>query len=321
MAGPLWELLLWVCQNPPEMEFDHFKNDWEVLVEKIDRLRHVTSEQFNSAAIAEELLTRVMASFQRIGREDLVRPELAVSGTYVRAEAPAVAMFGGLNANLSSSDIVTLRDALVKAAGGVPSKELSALFYSAPLRMKPWQDGYQLADDFLEQLTDEGLAFLSEGFVDVEGICKHLSIKIIRRNLDTETIRGVALAGDHFSPTILINNSVPSNRARAGRRFTIAHELGHILFDQSRARRLAHTSGSWAAPGIEKRANAFAAWLLMPPNLLGNDVATDRDTIKTLASRIKVPDSALVEHLYNLGFIAETERQNLRVVMRGLAIH
>ena len=48
----------------------------------------------------------------------------------------------------------------------------------------------------------------------------------------------------------------------------IGHELCHLLHDRSFGSRLVIVSGPWAPRAIEQRANAFAAWLLMPPSLV-----------------------------------------------------
>lgn len=77
--------------------------------------------------------------------------------------------------------------------------------------------------------------------------------------------RGVAFAGSDLKPTILVNIDNLKNKDKSGIRLTLAHEFCHILFDQSRARSLEHSSTPWASPSVEQRANAFAAMLLMPP--------------------------------------------------------
>ena len=104
--------------------------------------------------------------------------------------------------------------------------------------------------------------------------------------------------------------------SHCGKRFTIGHELCHILFDRTRARRIAHVSGAWAAPGIEKRANAFAACLLMPRDLvvrnLEHGARIDVEETGRLAAHLRVNESPLVEHLFNIDLIDHGEREQLR---------
>jgi Zn-dependent peptidase ImmA (M78 family) len=321
VAEPLWQLLHWVTENPPTLDEPSFVSDWKCLTEKIDVLNDIAPERFNAAEVAETLLARVRASFREKGRDDLLEPQLDPGRRYVKAEAPAVAMFGGLSVDLSDLDIAVLRDALIAAFNGRTAEPLRSLVEDAPLRSIPWQDGYDLADDLLDQLEDRDCDLTPEGFNDIRSLCHYLGIVLDEKRLDTDTIRGVALAGEEFAPTILMNTRSAYNYNEDGRRFTIAHELCHILHDQSRARRLAHASGPWAAPGIEKRANAFAAWLLMPPRLLQRHMdpgaRVDADRLRAVAKAMKVADSALAEHLFNLDLISETEREELRSAVRN----
>jgi Zn-dependent peptidase ImmA (M78 family) len=133
--------------------------------------------------------------------------------------------------------------------------------------------------------------------------------------LKTSTIRGIAIAGSGYSPTILVNNTSDYNVNEAGKRFTLAHELFHLLYDRGFARRVTHVSGPWAPPSIEKRANAFAAMLLMPRSLVRRSLGAgrvDANTVASAANTLQVGISALVEHLYNISMIDETTRDSLR---------
>jgi Zn-dependent peptidase ImmA (M78 family) len=302
------------------LETPAFQADWKALVKKIDALDRIEPERFNAADIAEALLARVRASFQEKSREDLLTPKLSRNARYVISEAPAVAMFGGVSVQLSDADIAALRDALIAAANGAASDQLGRLVENAPLRGKPWQDGYDLAEDFLDRLEEDRIAVAPEGHCDVRALCEQLDITINQKDLNTESIRGVALAGEGYSPSILVNTRSSYNSSENGRRFTIAHELCHILHDQSRARRIAHASGPWAPPGVEKRANAFAAWLLMPPRLLhqhlGMELKMNVDRLHAIAGALHVADSALIEHLFNISLIDEVERDDLRTTVR-----
>jgi Zn-dependent peptidase ImmA (M78 family) len=113
----------------------------------------------------------------------------------------------------------------------------------------------------------------------------------------------------------VINRTSDYNSTDHGKRFTLAHELFHLLYDRTRARRIAHISGPWAPPGVEKRANAFAAMFLMPRSLLDRFFPGERIDIGTVldaANSMRVGTSALVEHLYNTSMIDESMRDHLR---------
>ena len=119
---------------------------------------------------------------------------------------------------------------------------------------------------------------------------------------------------------IVLNLTSAFNLNSGGRRFTIAHELCHIVHDRGRARRVAHVSGPWVAPGVEKRANAFAAMLLMPRSLLLSlqPRAGFRDigNVMNVAEQLQVNEPALIEHLYNMDFIDDWDRERLKGALR-----
>ncbi|MGA2127769.1 MAG: ImmA/IrrE family metallo-endopeptidase [Xanthobacteraceae bacterium] len=326
VAAPLWEALLWTVDNPPPLEAS-FREDWEDLCRKVDSIKHLGPRDFESAVIAEELLSRVCASFARIHEEEFLDEGLHPGRPFIDVFSPAVAMFGGVRPELSNEDVDALRDALVSAKGGEDSPGLRALVRDRrhlPIGGVPHEDGYKFAEDTLDDIENDFGDVALAGFVDIRAICERLEIEIDEKELTTDSIRGVALAGEGFRPKIIVNLTSVFNRNEDGKRFTIAHEVCHILFDRSRARRIAHTSGPWAAPGIEKRANAFAAYFLMPRQVMSKNVASTADfddaaAIRQLANRLRVSESALVEHLYNLDFIDEVRREKLRSAVRPLS--
>ena len=171
-----------------------------------------------------------------------------------------------MSPDLGAHDVEYLCDLIAEAQGGSDSAELAGLVASrhdSALHV-PYQDGRRFADDLLEDMAPT-----DEDFVDVRAMCSRFGIDVQETTLETDSIRGLAVAGTDFSPRIVINRTHHFNRNESGKRFTIAHELCHVLFDRTRARRVTHaSSGPWAAQGIEKRANAFAAYLLMPRALV-----------------------------------------------------
>jgi Zn-dependent peptidase ImmA (M78 family) len=221
-------------------------------------------------------------------------------------------MFGGVSPEIGAQDVSTLVALLAAQAGGQESSKLLELVdpnVGAPLTA-PFEEGYDLAEDLLETLGLPGNAS-----ADIRSILSCLNIKVVERSLQTSTIRGAALAGTGYAPALVVNKTSLYNESEAGRRFTLAHELFHLLYDRSRAQRIAHASGPWAAPGVEKRANAFAAMLLMPRDLLRRCTPLHQlthDAVLTAAETMQVSASALIEHLYNTSMIDEFKRDELR---------
>ena len=313
VARPFWDVLQWVVAHPPEIQ-EVYREEWTSLSERVKGLNRIDPALFDRANVATEVLDSARDAFSSINRMDLFDDRRSANDLFVEEFSPAVAMFGGMSSALALPDIKTLRDTLVDRFPGQDNEELSELVRTReglPLGT-PYQDAVWFAADLLEDLDEPG----DQDFVDVHAICERLEISIEEIQLLNDSIRGVALAGEGLSPKILINVSHPYNNNDGGKRFTVGHELCHILFDRSRARRITHISGSWAPPGVERRANAFAAYLLMPRGLVMKHlpVETKPDTtqIRRLSGAMKVNESALVEHLYNLDLIDDVEREKLR---------
>jgi Zn-dependent peptidase ImmA (M78 family) len=109
-----------------------------------------------------------------------------------------------------------------------------------------------------------------------------------------------------------------SRKGKLVERFTLAHELCHLLLDREWGEEVAVASGPWAPLAVEQRANAFAAAFLMPSRLLREAVAAltrpidEPGSMLILANRLRVSTSSLVDRLYNLGEITLEDRIRLR---------
>lgn len=315
VARPLWDMLIWIRDNPPALHDNAFEADYRELVFKIEQLSDLQIIDYQRADISDRLFDRVQRAFQDLPQRELFDPVVHGSAPFVVSKSPAMAMFGGIDVDISESDVTALRDILVRATDGETGHLLQELVENATLAGKPWQNGYQLADNLLDNLEDSHFTVLPADHVSISGICREFGIEVIDLELETDSVRGVALAGTGLKPIIVVNESSIYNGNEKSRRFTVAHELCHILHDQSRARKLAHISGPWASPAIEQRANAFAAWVLMPRALLmaslveGEDFG-DIESVRRVADRIRVTDTALIWHLYNLGFIHDSQRES-----------
>lgn len=91
--------------------------------------------------------------------------------------------------------------------------------------------------------------------VNVTRVAEGLGVVVVRRDLGTEAQDGVSLAGAGSPAVTIVDHALPGDRAR----FTLAHELGHLLLH----------GGCWALDldpdEAEREANRFAACLLLPP--------------------------------------------------------
>jgi len=231
----------------------------------------------------------------------------------------ATLMFGSVSPTIGAVDVSVLFGKLVTlyAQEGDP-QELSRLVRAEPLERydeRAWEQGYRLAEGVLDDLA---LSDQESDWIDVDKLYQQLGIRVEEIALSDADIRAVAIAGSYHLPAALINIKHDTTHWRSGRRFTLAHELCHILFDRGYGTKLALASGPWAPRDLERRANAFAAMLLMPPDLLAKVVQSldiplaSLDGIYAVAHRLRTSLTATLEHLYNLGFIDESVRDRIR---------
>jgi Zn-dependent peptidase ImmA (M78 family) len=236
-------------------------------------------------------------------------------GLVLTGSCQAALLFGSVAPTVSEKDVRTLAQVLIEQyqSATVQRSRLEALTEEVPLdpAMRAWEQGYELAESLHELLR------LSGEPVDIRGLIEDLDISVVDRELEDSTVRGCSIVGPQHKPTIVMNRGSRYAATEVAVRFTLAHELCHILFDRSHGRRLAIASGPWAPRGIERRANAFAAMFLMPSALVQRAVAdspdpiTDLNGVAAVAQRLNVSRRAVIEHLYNLTLMAEAARDEL----------
>jgi Zn-dependent peptidase ImmA (M78 family) len=134
---------------------------------------------------------------------------------------------------------------------------------------------------------------------------------------------GASIVVKHFNNEIsglLLRNgteaiiAVEKDQPPARKRFTVAHELGHLMLHQGKELRvdtkfrvnLRSPESSTAEDVEEIESNAFAAALLMPEAFLKKDVLglvldiDDAELISALAKRYEVSAQAMTLRLVNL---------------------
>ena len=266
---------------------------------------------------------RQIAAFSRAQRCEL----LATSGNsrlVVEGSCHAALMFGTMAPSVTRSDIMVLAESLLRltSPGGDP-EPMASRCRAEPIGDSdelPWQQGYALAEELQNDLDGR----VDGERVDVEAILDHLGVEVTDANLSDGAIRGVAIAGPRHRSGIVWNRNNHFNADARGLRFTLAHELCHLLFDRSAGQRLAVASGPWAPPSLEQRANAFAAMLLMPTEAVRTVVAGMNEPISTgqgissVADRLQTGFSATLWHLRNLGFVDDGSRQRIEAERQRL---
>ena len=244
--------------------------------------------------------------------------EVSESPLVVTGSCQAALMFGSFAPDIREQDVLNLARTMVDLYSPQGDSEaIRTVCHATPIEeplYPAWSQGYELAEE-LHQHFDG--AFVQDEFVDIDGLIETLGVTVEELELSDHGVRGVSVAGPQHRPGIVINSRHVANADSAGRRFTLAHELCHLLFDREAGRRLAIASGPWAPRDIERRANAFAAMLLMPVSLVQRAVSrltvplATREGVTMVRDRLQVGRSSVLSHLKNLGFIDETDRQRI----------
>jgi Zn-dependent peptidase ImmA (M78 family) len=165
------------------------------------------------------------------------------------------------------------------------------------------------ADLLINSLEIDGLA------VDVRRIARHLGARVFEMDLDD--VSGMLISRPASPPCIIVN----ATHHEVRKRFTIAHELGHLyLRHQAQHGAQVHVDrGNYISfrnkrseagtDSIEIEANQFAAVLLMPTALMRSEAdKIDRhrlmdDHVEDLACRFQVSLQAMTIRLNALGLL------------------
>ncbi len=151
--------------------------------------------------------------------------------------------------------------------------------------------------------------------VPVDKLARALGARLSFQPADDDDVSGM-LYRDGTRTIIGVNAA----HAKTRQRFTIAHEIGHlilhpgrpIILDKLVRVNLRDSASGRASDSEEIQANQFAASLLMPRDLVLTEVRgllarrarlSEEDFIQTLASRFDVSPEAMGYRLTNLGIL------------------
>jgi len=236
----------------------------------------------------------------------------------VLVEAQVALLFGSLSPTLGREDYAALAGLVLESSR---SEELDvgwgvgSAHTGAGEGRSPGEVGSDLGEDAYWELAhgkhDQG------GYVDVLAVLAELRVQVTGAALSDPELRGLSLVAPGRAPVIVVNGRY-KHQSTAVQRFTLAHELGHLVRDRERASTLAIGSGQWTSLDVEQRANAFAAALLMPRPLVQAALAaqsgppSDPAVAVLLAGRLRVSLSSLADRLYNLQYLTRDEADNVK---------
>ncbi|WP_081809739.1 helix-turn-helix domain-containing protein [Amycolatopsis keratiniphila] len=172
----------------------------------------------------------------------------------------------------------------------------------------PYVQGQQMADSLREQIEigHEDLPANLTSLADF--IEKKLHIDVAFEPL-TDGFDGLSVCSGNFK-LALISSRISGTRQR----FTLAHEIGHIIAGDSQSLHLDENIYSRKSPE-EVRANAFAAAFLMPAEGLrkaASNTLIDEALVAELLGRFRVSIEALAFRLHNLQIVSAAERDRIR---------
>lgn len=243
--------------------------------------------------------------------------EIAIQGS-----AYAQLVYGAYSPSITRNDVLSLTAALVRnhvddASPWLDNLELP-LDQSEVREMTPGEQGSRLGEQACEELVARG----GKSWIDVHAVLSTLGIASEEIALSDQEVRAVSVLGPSQRPKVFCNSQTKWGQSREVERFTLAHELCHLLLDRDRAKELAVASGPWAPLFVEQRANAFAAAFLMPTWLLREHLGQlhgdvrELETISGLAARLQVSISSMIDRLHNLGELDFDERAHLKIQWR-----
>lgn len=168
----------------------------------------------------------------------------------------------------------------------------------SPLQVEDYLVGYQCAEALRAHLANPG------DFLDVEYLLRSKGCAVLDCSFDDADTDGVALWQSDERSLIAVNKDSPRASTRWGRRTLLAHELYHLLFDTHDRRLFGECRSAWTAAPSERKANAFAAELLLPKTALPEptrvqDVSFWQKTVGDLCTAYQVGRELAIRQLQN----------------------
>jgi len=151
-------------------------------------------------------------------------------------------------------------------------------------QMPTWTDALRR---FIEQADNLGILVMVNSVVGSNN----------RRKLDPAEFRGFALC-DSLAPLVFVNGA----DTKAGRMFTLAHEMAHLWLGESALTDVEPRSRPTNA--VEKWCNGVAAELLVPLAVFRQEYNPDaalRDELHRLARRFKVSTLVVLRRVHDAG--------------------
>jgi Zn-dependent peptidase ImmA (M78 family) len=301
-------LVLWVLERLRGVDAAIAADEREMLSTWLSRAQTPAAAEaalFGYLGVEEGALTGALSAGSKqvaLARLFELDPSWANEGMLFDPSRSGVAMvFRALRFTLTPAEIFAIVERLKQYPRSPRADQaLQACQVELPPleRLKDFEHGYQLAESFRAQIGNR------TGYFDVEAWLREAGIAVEDLAIGDPGVDGGAVWDDAHGPVIIVNTSSLRASTSWGRRMVLAHELCHLLVDHDAAVPLKIMSGPWAPPVLERRANAFAAELLLPRDgiveLIGIPPSLpDEETRRRLMDEFRVGEIVCVEHVQN----------------------
>lgn len=193
--------------------------------------------------------------------------------------------------------------------------ELDALMRCVPefsSEIPAWQQGYDLAHWLRQQMQ-----IAPETLIKPEQWLQEWNVAVQSMELPV-ALDALAVWGPTHGPAIIYNtHSLSRSATLNGRRTALAHEICHLLVDREGALPVAEVLRGASPRWAEKRANAFAAELLLPREQVATAVVGSADMLAMLSQlekNFQVSRELICHQLFNSRIgsqLSHDERQRL----------
>lgn len=232
----------------------------------------------------------------------LEEPWADASAGFDPSQLAAAVAFRGMAPQVPLEERVALLETLRAYPRSPAPEKLVALCAQASLASlhdaRDYEQGYALAIRVRSALQNPA------DYLDVEGLLHDLGVPVTTLSLIDVAVDGASVWGPEQGPVVAVNGISPRGQTAWGRRMVLAHELCHLLVDRTAAGDLLAVSSPWAPPIAERRANAFAAELLLPKRgvlqqLGAPDQMPEDPELKLLMDTFGVGLGTCTQHLRN----------------------
>lgn len=214
--------------------------------------------------------------------------------------------------------------AKIRGSRKTKSASLDKLSYAAISHLQPGrysfphESAYHLAEWVRKQFH-----FDETKYFDIKAVLvEELKVEVTNAQFGSDHIDAIAFWGSH-GPCIMLNDDRAWANDEQRLRMTLAHELCHLLVDRKNALTAVEVLGGSVDLYIERRANAFAAELLLPRASIewarSRCAPSLRDLQQFLCQEFSVSKLVTCAQIYNSTVFSSLQRTEQDYIERRLS--